>query len=149
MNKIKIGDKVRRIGETFGSMLQGGIYTVLEVDHQDKVIVLKELDQYTYDLNCFELVQDITIPNKPFGQLKLKEKLSIIEAFLRNQRLEVSMNGQHWSNHILNTDSKIMNWDDSLYYRVKDTAETQLKIEDIQFKMKELSSELDKLKAGL
>lgn len=149
MKKIKTGDKVRRIGNTSGSMLKGGIYTVFDVNHKENEIELKELSHFTYYLHKFELVEDNTIPTKPFGQLKIKQKLELIEAQLRGQRLQYSADYSHsWVNFPLNTESKVMSFNDVYYYRLQST-ETLAKIDEVQNQMVELTKQLDELKKSL
>jgi hypothetical protein len=59
MNKFKAGDKVRRIGDSWGNTIIGEIYIVL--GHEGRYLYLIG-DSLSYDPSDFELSEDMSCP---------------------------------------------------------------------------------------
>lgn len=87
MNKFKPGDIVTRTQGCFGSTVQGGIYVVNQV-LRDSFRIEGDTDpNWSYDCDCFELVEDLEqkIKFKKSQLLNLEDEIKKLERELEEQ----------------------------------------------------------------
>lgn len=158
MCKFKVGQRIRRVMSPVPhlGMINGNIYTVKTIAPNGNITVYECKTDELWNSSFFEAVPEEVKPtfdykkqNRPFGQWKIKEKLEVIEEYLRGKQIEYSSDEHNWKNLPLNNKSCCVYWDDSLFYRVKDTSEVVEEIEQVQEQINELNKRLDVLKTCL
>lgn len=96
-------------------------------------------------------VKRISAVLKPFGQLKIEQKLKLIEAFLRSKQMEFSTCGypDTWKRMNLKKQTAMTEFDDHLFYRLYDDSAIKNNISDVEEQLANLTKQLKKLKESL